>query len=1026
MPEFTPNVFIQNLAAICRENLLTEKWLLAPNRRVGNQWVEQVARTGQPAVNLRIMPVRSLVLELSGTKPGTLISRQGTEILISRELARLRERGPLYFTTLEAYPALIRALARSIGDLRAAGINAQALLSPKGTNPKMAELSDLLAGYEGGLAQTGRVDYGGLLKALTDDLRSGSVKWPDGVILLAPDDLEPTGLENVLFDLLPFVAVNGLEPGDPTQPADGKFTDLARLAWMDTPLQAPPPLGDGTLEVLGAVGEVNEARMALRMCLSRGWSLDQVEFLYTDRGTYLPLFFELFARHFPFETGDLDNLPATFSEGIPSIYSRPGKALVAWAQWAMDGFPLQGLAGMVREGLLRLDKEDGQATRTAAADLLIGTEADPGPEAALAAVAAAMKTLKTRPARRFDEDGNELPVRAADRSILRSLESLLANLVKCTPLPGSPLPQVLEAAACFLKTTVRTATQFDEYAAKALALDIAETLKHIKQLGHFPDDEPLLWIVTFVGDVRIAGSGPRAGRVHVAPLVLGGHSGRAHTIVLGLDEGRWPGSDRQEPVLLDRERENLSPHLRLSGKDLNAKENSLKALALRISGTLTLACSLRDLVEDRNIFPSSSLVKAFRVLTDPRADQEALLAHLSPPAGFIDPDSGASLDSSEWWNVKFTGPARVSNGAAMLARRFSNLGKGMNAARERRRLAATPFDGLAGALPGEMDILSDTGPAVSANRLQTLGSCPLRYFFRYVLGIESVEEEPPEPGKWLSAADRGSLLHEIFHVYVDGLIREGRTPDFDRDLADMEKMLDDYLNGHERTSPPPDAHAREYERAQMMQSVRIFLREEESFTRDHEPLYTEASLGLPPTDLPTGLDREEPVILELAPGRRLKTRGRIDRIDRRRSDGAIVITDYKSGSNWLYTRKDPFHQGRLVQHLLYICMVEKCLTDTGTAAHVCGFRFLFPTLQAQGEGVFRTRETLEEGRTVFADLCDLAGEGCFPPTDDEGDCRYCPYALACGDTAAQARRISEKLRGDDPMLAPMRRLRGYE
>jgi ATP-dependent helicase/DNAse subunit B len=86
---------------------------------------------------------------------------------------------------------------------------------------------------------------------------------------------------------------------------------------------------------------------------------------------------------------------------------------------------------------------------------------------------------------------------------------------------------------------------------------------------------------------------------------------------------------------------------------------------------------------------------------------------------------------------------------------------------------------------------------------------------------------------------------------------------------------------------------------------------------------------------------------ELAPGRRVRARGRIDRIDRRKNDGAFVITDYKSGSNWLYTRKDPFHQGRVVQHLFYILMVESCLTqDAGHAVRVA-FRFLFPTVQTQ-------------------------------------------------------------------------------
>ena len=1096
-PGFTPNIFIQNLARICSEHLIREKWLLAPNRRVGNQWVEQVARTGQPVVNLRIMPVRSLVLELAGSAPGSLLSRRGAEILVSRVLQTLREKERRYFTTLEPFPSLVSALARSVGDLHVAGVGPDLLErerrreeeGEKRQGKKMAELADLLSGYEDGLAQRGWVDYGGLLSGVTRGLLSGSEGLPKGVILLAPDDLELRGLERTLVDLLPAVIVEGLKPEKGSLPGNRGLTDLAHLAWMDTPLLAPPPVGDGTVEILGAAGEINEARLALRRCLSLGWPLDQVEILYTDRGTYLPLLFELFARHFPLEKGDLDNLPATFSEGIPSVYSRPGRALGAWARWAMDGHPVQGLAGMVREGLLKLmdpqevhqtecaqgvhsgagvepggftppggggmpspasqngsqilqgrsfarssksTGESGQTARAVAADWLMRTGASAGPGTALAAVEAAMKALKGTSKNRYDENGEKLPDRKGDLAVLRSIRTLLKALEKCTPLPDHSLPQVLKGAACFLETAVRTAGEFDEYAAKALALDIGETLKHMEELEHFPESDPLHWIITFVGEVRIAGSGPRPGRLHAAPLALGGHSGRPHTVVLGLDDGRFPGSDRQEPVLLDSEREILSPLLRLSGEDLRQREISLIALAGRIRGTLTLICSLRDLAEDRDTFPSPTLVKAFRLLSDPRADQESLLAHLTPPAGFIDPAGGACLDSAEWWTGKFTGPARVTGGEAALGRRFPNLKRGMAAAREKRLPVATPFDGLTGPLPSELDILSEAGPAASSNRLQTLGSCPLRYFFKYVLGLESVDEEPPEPGKWLTPADRGSILHDLFHIFMDSLIREGKVPDYDRDSAGLENLLDDLLEQHERTAPPPTSHARDHEREQIMESARIFLREEESFTRDHEPLYAEASVGLPSTDLPTGLDREEPVALELAKGElakgcRVRGRGRIDRIDRRKSDGAFVITDYKSGSNWLYTRKDPFNQGRVVQHLFYILMAESCLAQgAGDTARVATFRYLFPTAQTQGESVLLTREALEGGREVLAHLCDLAGAGCFPPTDDDSDCKWCDYALVCGDTPSTALLAAEKLAGSDPVLDPMRKLRGYE
>jgi ATP-dependent helicase/nuclease subunit B len=344
----------------------------------------------------------------------------------------------------------------------------------------------------------------------------------------------------------------------------------------------------------------------------------------------------------------------------------------------------------------------------------------------------------------------------------------------------------------------------------------------------------------------------------------------------------------------------------------------------------------------------------------------------------------------------------------------------------KQSLAASSWDGMVGSLPPDLDILSEYGPAASSSRLQMLGACPLRYFFRYILDIESVDEEPPEPGKWLTAADKGSILHELFHKYMDRVIKTGMTPDFNRDIAELESILDGLLLAHEETDPPPSPHVRQHERAQMVESARIFLREEEAFTSDHEPLYTEASIGLPSTDMPTGLDHPEPVVVAIDQARKIRIRGRIDRIDRRRSDGCYVVTDYKSGSSWLYTRKDKFQEGRLVQHLLYILMADARLKEThALAPPVAVFRFLFPTPKTQGESVLLTREELEAGMEVLTDLCDLAGSGCFIPTDNSKDCSWCDYKLICGDVESQARRIVAKLEAFDERLEPMRKLRGY-
>ena len=1042
MPEFTPNTFITNLAAVCRENLLAEKWLIAPNRRVGNQWIDQVARTGQPAMNLRVTTFRSLVLELSGVEAGRLLLDRGAEILVSRVLHELRNKGPRYFTTLEPYPALIKALTRTLGELRATGIAPRDLRDTgtrghgdAGGKPslKMAELADLLRGYEEGLAEGGYVDHGGLLAALTRDLQTGKQSWPDNRLLLVPDDADLGRPEKKALDLLPTVTVKGLKPIFP--PEKEPLTDLDRMAWLSSPTDAPPPFDDGTLRILGSSGEVNEVRAALRHCLAEGWPLDQVEILYTDRDTYLPLIFETLARYSGMETGDLDALPASFSEGIPVRYSRPGRALTAWALWILEGFPTAALAGMVREGLLSMEGGGGLAERGAAADIL--RKVAPATAEDLGRLIDALSSRRQEAEKDSagrQEKGGAVSEPGPDISAIASLEKLLKTLDQATPGPKDSIPAVLDCTLRFLVEVVRTAGELDEYARTALVRDIADAGRRMDELGHIPAGEPLGWLLSMAQEVRVAGSGPRAGRIHIAPLSAGGHSGRPHVIVLGLDDSRHPGSDRPEPVLLDREREKISDLLRLAGEDLGHREGSLAALAARTGcvhgttpATLMLTCSLQDLVRDRDTFPGSALVRAYRILKDPLADQEALLDYLSPPSGFIDPDAGISLDSAEWWIDRFTAPHRITGVRQAFVGRFAHLKRGLAARDAKSGIAPSPWEGLVGSLPPELDMLSEKGPAVSANRLQTLGKCPLRYFFGYILEIQRVDEEPPEPDRWLSPADRGSILHDLFHLYMDRLIKAGLAPDAVRDTPELERTLEELLSRHEATAPPPSPQVRDHETTQMMDSVRIFISEEELFTSEHEPLYAEASIGLPSTDMPTELDCPDPIRISLATGRHIRVRGRVDRIDRSSSDGRFVITDYKSGNRKPFAQKDRFKEGRIVQHLLYLLMVEARLKETlALAPPVADFRFLFPTIRDQGESIVLSREELEDRIDVLEDLCSLGESGCFAPTDSANDCTWCDYTLICGDTSAQAQRIALKLHeGDDPRLDPMRRLRGY-
>src|SRR5262249_29832928 len=121
-----------------------------------------------------------------------------------------------------------------------------------------------------------------------------------------------------------------------------------------------------------------------------------------------------------------------------------------------------------------------------------------------------------------------------------------------------------------------------------------------------------------VRGLAVESSGPAPGHIHATRLERGGYSGRGATFVLGLDESRFPGPPRQDPVLLDAEREALnrvlpSGRLALPGRT-RAEERiaRLRALLARVRRRALLSFSNRDILQDAERFPSPVLLDLFR------------------------------------------------------------------------------------------------------------------------------------------------------------------------------------------------------------------------------------------------------------------------------------------------------------------------------------------------------------------------------------------------------------------------------
>jgi hypothetical protein len=984
------NTFCAALARVCREQVLAEKWLLAPSIRVGVQWLDAIARAGQPVLNVRVMTPRQLAWSLAApelSKQGlAALGRRRAEVLVSRLLivrsgdAATSDSSPRgYLGALEPGPDLVWSWIQALSDLRMAGLTSDDLRDPAGkvfeVRAKGRELRELLAAYEAELERCGLADHARVLQLAIARLESDPL--PPDVLVLAADDLELGGLERTLWQRIPGQQRQRL-PVDQRAGAEA-IRQLRRTR---------------------AVGEVNEVRDLLRHCMEQGIPFDEVEILHTDAGSYVPLIFELTSGLFTHQV-------ATYAEGLPVRLFRPGQALVAWSRWIRNGYPQSALVRMIQDGLLRVDQHDGS-------------------QHGFARLGALLRTIDIGAGRQRYLGAIDRRIAISDSQVeegLSTLRELVDQLLGNAPEDDAPAGvHLLRAAAHLLDEQVRITGQLEEYGRRALLREIRELEAALVDEGEPPGIDLWEWLVALPSELRVGGEGPRPGRLHVAGIETGGHSGRRQTFILGLDDRRFPGAGLPDPLLLDGERARLSKGLPTAASRLARRVTAFERLLARLRGEVTLCHSCRDLVEDRELFAASTL---------DRLGRDELRA--CSRASFAPSRSSRCVDGTEWWLWRMLScDGGVASPERVLEAHYPHLARGARARRSRRSDRFTEYDGLVPRAGIDLDPMQPGGPVLSATMLEILGRCPIDYFFRYVLEIERPAEYRLDPDRWLDPLQRGSLLHAVFCDFMRRLQQEKQRPSYERDLPELIAILQDRIAAARVRVPSPSRSVFEREVQELEQTVQIFLREEELFCRASEPCALEVSIGAGPVGEGTPLDSEQPATIGLpGGGRSIRARGMIDRVDRIASSSAsYAVWDYKIASARRYDPADPFKGGRLVQSGLYLAMVQDRLRQVlAPRAAVVQFGYFFPNLKEYGTRIAWSREELARGPRVLADLCQMIAAGCFPCSDDAEDLRLSPYLEAIGDPSRAAEQVRAKLAravedDDSGALAPFARLRG--
>jgi ATP-dependent helicase/nuclease subunit B len=1031
------------LTQVCRAHVLAEKWLIAPSLRVGYQWLDAVAFGGQPVLNTRVNTLKGLAIDLAGPvlaeRKLTVASARCGAMIVDRIIGQLRLEGHAFLSRLSSGTGIAQAFHATIDSLRLAGVTGADLASRHFEDSGRGEtLRNVLDAYLDQLHASQLIDYAELLQISITLMETTRDALPADAMLLVPQDAALNHLEERLMAAIPAEKLHRLAVDEPASQGSSAETDTELLCWILQPSEAPPLTTRKTVQIVQAIGEVNEVKQIFRQCLAVATRLDEVEILHTDVHTYVPLIYETMMS----VVGDGDNgsedLPVTFAEGIPTSYSRPGRALLMWIEWIANDYPQVSLLKMLRDGFLAVNTDKENVGFGRLASLFRQVPIRFGRERYLEKLADYQQHLEDRgqiQTAQLDDEGDEHSNQKAYRERrlqgLKVIKDLCASLLDASPVRGTGPLEILGRAKQFLDTLARKVNQLDQYAFHKLSAEIEDMQKWL-QLGGGPSTfDAWDWLTALPGETRVLGSGPRPGCVHVAPMLSGGHTGRPHTFLVGLDDNRFPGAGFQDPLLLDSERRGLSSKLATATERLQKKLRDFARLLSRLRGQVTLSFCSHEVTEAREVFPSAVVLSAFRLISGQRegdlSDLNRWLAEQYPACSFAPPKEDHCLNEAEWWLWRLCGPVLVADAQSLVFHHFPHLARGAHAEERRKSSEFTEYDGRVSQAGPELDPAREP---TSANRLQKIGTCPLAYFFEYGLGLQLPEDVKVDPARWLDNLAFGSLLHEVFEKFIHGLIERKQLPEYQRDLPLLRGFLQEKVDEYRRLYPPPSQSVFQRQCEQLEQIVATFLREEELNCRDRNcrPVYPEASLGMVPGEHGTPLDTPEPISLPLAAGRVLHLRGRMDRIDEIGS-GAVRtfgIWDYKTGSTWKYTAADPFRQGRVLQPYLYVTMVAHRLREQiGAAADVAFFGFFFPGTKAGGARLIWTPDRLAQGKQILEWLCQVVGSGSFlATTDHERDCGYCDFQTICGDVATVTARSKQKLANPhNKILQPMRELR---
>jgi ATP-dependent helicase/nuclease subunit B len=357
--------------------------------------------------------------------------------------------------------------------------------------------------------------------------------------------------------------------------------------------------------------------------------------------------------------------------------------------------------------------------------------------------------------------------------------------------------------------------------------------------------------------------------------------------VLGMNEGVFPRTIREDAFLRDRDREVLERDLgyKVSQKLTAFDEEKLLFTLLVGAARERLYCSFqRSDDSGRALAPSWYIDELKRALSGIGRPSETI----SIPRSSIEKTATPPFDSQDLLlpaelairlTLQAEDPTALIETCAALPALYIQ-GRKMVGAIDQSSARLLAYDGMVGMFDSYWKHYSARG--LSPTALETYARCPFQFFAHHVLGLEPLDR--PEEILGPSFAERGEIGHAILNAFyralIDGGYVDGKAPTVDTEntlLAVAARVFADY----EKDNPVGYPLAWEILKDDLVQLLRQVI------ALDLAEL---SQSGFIPVRLETGMTARLPADWP-EPLNGLAIRGRMDRIDR--NETTLRVIDYK-------------------------------------------------------------------------------------------------------------------------------------